>query len=173
MDSPPNSPKWLQWAWKEIGKKETPPNRGPVVAGYIAAGKCGELGDPWCAIFANAALESSGFPGTRSPSSQSFRHDSDFVQLAGPALGAIAVFWRGSRQSGLGHVGFYVGERSGLVWTLGGNENDMVEIEFLNTDAASFGLIGYWWPKTAPMPAVGPIPVDPSIPTHSVTVSVV
>lgn len=170
MDVPANSPPWFQWAWKEIGTKEIPPNRGPAVRRYIQLGKCGHEGDPWCAIFANAALESTNFTGTRSPSSQSFRHDDDFVPLAGPALGAIAVFWRISKNSGLGHTGFYAGERDDLVWTLGGNENDMVEIEFLNKEANNFGLVGYWWPKAAAMPQIGPIAVNPQIPVHPVTV---
>jgi uncharacterized protein (TIGR02594 family) len=170
MDAPPNAPDWMKWAWNEIGTREIPPNRGPAVARYIKLGKCGTLGDPWCAIFANAALESTNFRGTRSPSSQSFRHDDNFVPLKGPALGAIAVFWRISHQSGLGHVGFYSGERDDFVWTLGGNENDMVEIEFLAKEASNFGLIGYWWPKSVPLPTIGAVAVDAKIPMHPVTV---
>jgi hypothetical protein len=34
---------------------------------------CGALGDPWCAIFANAMLEAAGVLGTRSASSLSYR----------------------------------------------------------------------------------------------------
>lgn len=170
MDVPANSPAWFQWAWKEIGKKEDPDNTGPVVQRYIDLAHCGAQHDPWCAIFANAALESTNFKGTRSPSSQSFRHDDDFVALTGPALGALAVFWRISRNSGLGHVGFYAGERDGMVWTLGGNENDMVEVEFLNKKANTFGLIGYWWPRAAPAPQIGAIAVNEDVPTHPVTV---
>ena len=170
MDVPANSPPWFQWAWKEIGQMEDEDNTGPVVQRYIDLAHCGHQHDPWCAIFANAALESNGITGTRSPSSQSFRHDDDFVQLDGPALGAIAVFWRISPSSGLGHVGFYAGERDGLVWTLGGNESDMVEVEFLNKKANGFGLIGYWWPKSAPMPQTGAIEVTEDVPTHPITV---
>ena len=111
MECPDDAPKWLKWAWNEIGIEEETGNTGPDIRRYIELGKCGEEGDPWCAIFANAAIESSGLPGTRSPSSQSFRHDTDFVQLDGPALGAIVVFWRVSHQSGLGHVGFKNGPK--------------------------------------------------------------
>jgi uncharacterized protein (TIGR02594 family) len=171
MQCPDNAPPWLKWAWNEVGTREVPPNRGPAVQKYIQLGKCGEIGDPWCAIFTNAALESCMVPGTRSPSSQSFRHDTDFVALQGPALGAIAVFWRTSKASGLGHVGFYCGERDGYVWTLGGNEGDMVQIEMLAKDASTFGLIGYWWPKSIPSPQVGPIAVAAGIPPTQVTVT--
>lgn len=171
MDCPANAPPWLKWAWSEIGVEEELNNTGPDIRRYISYAKCGHEGDPWCAIFANAALEASSIPGTRSPSSQSFRHDTDFVQLGGPALGAIAVFWRISKQSGLGHVGFYCGERQRFVWTLGGNEGDMVQIEMLAQAAATFGLIGYWWPKSIALPAIAPIIVSNDIPATQVTVT--
>lgn len=162
---------WMQWQWKEIGTRELPENRGPAVRRYIQIGKCGEEGDPWCAIFENAALESCSIPGTKSPSSQSFRHNSNFIPLAGPALGAIAVFWRTSRNSGLGHVGTYCGERAGYVWTLGGNEGDMVQVEMLAKQASTFGLVGYWWPKSVPLPRIAPVIVDASVPSHLVSVT--
>lgn len=149
------APPWYTWSLHEIGFRETGNNQG--IERYIGLAHCGEPGQPWCAIFANAALESSGIPGSRSPSSQSFRTHPAFVQLPGPALGAIAVFWRDSKDSGLGHVGFYRGEDDAHVWTLGGNENDMVQIEALPKSSASFGLIGYWWPKSVPLPAIGPV----------------
>lgn len=140
-------PKWYDAAVKEIGQRELPDNRGPVIRRYVAMAGCGAEGEPWCAIFANAMLESNGVGGTRSPSSQSFRHHPNFVQLKGPALGAIAVYWRISRSSGLGHVGFYAGEDTyGFIDTLGGNESDMVRAEMLNPHGQTFGLVGYYWP---------------------------
>jgi len=171
MPCPANAPPWLQWAWQEIGTREIPENRGPAIRRYISLAKCGEEGDPWCAIFANAALESCGLRGTRSPLSQSFRHDENFAALAGPALGAIAVFWRSSKQSGLGHVGFYCGERSHFVWTLGGNEGDMVQIEFMAKAASVFGLEGYYWPKSVALPPIARIIVDANVPAHQVSVA--
>lgn len=68
-------------------------------------------------------------PGTKSPSSQSFRSNGNFVKIGGPALGAVTVFWRDSPDSGLGHVGFYNGETADSIFVLGGNEDNMVEIE--------------------------------------------
>lgn len=150
-----DAPKWFQLALHEIGFHEIGNNQG--IGRYIAMAHCGAEGDPWCAIFANAMLEQAGLTGTRSPSSQSFRSHPGFVQLTSPALGAIVVFWRGAQDSGLGHVGFYRGEDSGHVWTLGGNENDMVQIEALPKSSASFGLIGYWWPKAVPLPTGGAV----------------
>lgn len=142
-------PPWIAKATGYLGFHETGDNQG--IEHFIAGAHCGALGDPWCAIFANCCLEESGVGGTRSPSSQSFRHDGNFVQLSGPAIGAIAVYWRGSQASGLGHVGFYVGENSTQVLTLGGNESDAVRKQ-LEPKAR---LYGYWWPKSVPLPAIG------------------
>src|SRR5579863_7175256 len=148
-----STPRWYTWALGEIG------HMGPIARErYMKLGKTGgEAGDPWCADFANAALESSGVRGTRSASSQSFRHDPNFISLSGPSLGAVTIFWRKSHSSGLGHVCFYHGERGDRVWGLGGNEGNMVQIESMPKDSDTFGLIGYWWPKSSPLPKIGKI----------------
>src|SRR6266403_2038945 len=158
-----DAPPWFQGALHEIGFHETGNNQG--IERYIGMAHAGALGDAWCAIFANAMLEQAGIPGTRSPSSQSFRTNPNFVQLSGPALGAIVVYWRISKASGQGHVGFYRGEDANSVWTLGGNENNMVQIEALPKDSASFGLIGYWWPKSVPLPTTGAVLMPAGSPT--------
>lgn len=151
---------WYLAAEKDIGQHEVGNNGGPYVKSIIAQAKCGSVGDPWCAIFVNAKLEQVGIKGTRSPSSQSFRHDDNFVHLAGPARGAIVVFWRISKASGLGHVAFYDGEDGhGFVNALGGNESDMVRRELLNPAGSSFGLVGYFWPKGQALPIIGKCPV--------------
>jgi uncharacterized protein (TIGR02594 family) len=158
------APDWFRWAFMEIGFHEIGNNQG--LERYIRLGHSGNEGDPWCAIFVNAALEDPTFqddakklsvPGTRDARSRSFSTNPNFVKLAGPCLGAIVVFWRGSQDSGLGHVGFYRGENTTHIWVLGGNENDMVQIEALPKSSASFGLLGYWWPKSVALPTIGPI----------------
>lgn len=162
-------PQWLTYARAELGTRELPSNRGPAVRRYIALSHCGREGDPWCAIFANAMLEKSGVRGTRSPSSQSFRHSPRFVKLPGPALGALAVYWRGNIYGSFGHVGFYTRERDGYVWTLGGNEGDAVQEEAYPKNARSFGLRGYWWPASVPLPECRPIYAADDLP-HIVSV---
>lgn len=156
-----NNPAWLTAALKEVGQREQPGNRGPVVQRYVTMSHCGTVGEPWCAIFANAMLESTGTHGTRSPASQSFTRDPNFVKLSGPALGCLVVYWRGSPHSGLGHVGFYYGEDGhSFINTVGGNESDMVKVELLNPHAAKFGLVGYYWPKSVALPVIGKLPVQ-------------
>ncbi len=143
---PSNAPKWVINGLKDEGFHETGNNRG--IEKFIEQGKCGKVGDPWCAIWVNAKLEQSGVTGTRSASSQSFRRNKNFIELDGPALGAIAVYWRKSQKSGLGHVGFYMGEIKTQVLTLGGNESDAVRQQF----EPKLHLFGYWWPKSVQLP---------------------
>jgi len=161
-------PPWFAWAQHEVGFHEGPDNTG--IDKYISLAHCGANHQPWCAIFANAALEATGFPGTRSASSQSFKDHPAFVKLPAPAVGAITVFWRGSGpNSGIGHVGFYVGEDATHVRTLGGNESDMVKIEDYPKSSASFGLEGYYWPKSATLPAGGAVVAAPIAPAKTDT----
>jgi uncharacterized protein (TIGR02594 family) len=158
--APASAPAWFIAARKEIGVRERPENRGPDIRRYIALAHCGTEGDPWCAIFANAMLESVGMRGTRSALARSFERDSNFVKLAGPALGCIVTFWRGEKSRGLGHVGFYNGERAGFISTLGGNEGDMVQVENMRVSGSTFGLSGFYWPKSVPLPIIGKLPVQ-------------
>lgn len=150
-----NTTTWFEAAKKEIGTRELPENRGPAIRRYIALSHCGSEGDPWCAIFANAMLESSGIRGTRSALARSFEHDAGFIKLVKPALGCIVTFWRGKKNSGLGHVGFYNGELNNYISTLGGNESDMVRVEMLRTDGNTFGFSGFYWPKSVTIPTLG------------------
>jgi len=142
-------PTWVTNGLKDLGFHETGNNQG--IEKFIAQAHCGALGDPWCAIWANAKLEQSGIRGTRSASSLSFRRDKNFTKLGGPAIGAIVVYSRGGPNSGKGHVGFYMGETKTQVLTLGGNESDAVRKQF----EPKTRLLGYYWPKSVPAPQNG------------------
>jgi uncharacterized protein (TIGR02594 family) len=146
-------PAWVVAGLQDVGFHETADNQG--IEQFITQAHTGQLGDPWCAIWVNAKLEECGIRGTRSPSSQSFRNNANFVKLDDPALGAITVYWRNSPTSGLGHVGFYMGETDTQVLTLGGNESNAVRQQF----EPKIQLIGYWWPISVPAPAGGVIQV--------------
>jgi uncharacterized protein (TIGR02594 family) len=146
-------PRWITNGVKDLGFHETGKNLG--IDKFIKQANCGKLGDPWCAIWTNAKLEQSDVPGTRSASSQSFRKHKNFVKLEKPALGALAVYTRGKPNSGLGHVGFYIGETSTQVLTLGGNESDAVRKQF----EPKTRLVGYFWPKSVDLPKGGVIKV--------------
>jgi uncharacterized protein (TIGR02594 family) len=147
----PTVPPWITEALKWFGFHETGVNRG--IEKLIALAKCGSLGDPWCAIFVNAMLESVGIRGTRSAMARSFESDANFFKLPGPAFGAIVTMWREFEKSGKGHVGFYIGENENGVLLLGGNQDDGVCRQY----EPRRRIVDYWWPRNFPMPAIGRI----------------
>ncbi len=166
-----DEPDWNRLARTQIGIHEVGDNSGPDVQRYVDGAHCGAVGEAWCMIFSNWALESCGIRGTRSPSSQSPRTSPDFVKLDGPAFGCLVVYWRAPRASGVGHVGFYQKENGSHIYTLGGNESDMVKEEWLPKAASSFGLEGFYWPKAIPLPKIGPITVDVAVQLVTVKVT--
>lgn len=141
---------WMAWATREVGFHESGTNRN--IGRYTGPAKCGSEGDPWCAIFVNAALESSGIRGTRSAMARSFEHNENFVKLDGPAYGAITTMWRGSPSSGQGHVFFYIGHvNDNTVLALGGNQSDQV----CRQGEQVSRIMGYFWPRAVPLPRIG------------------
>lgn len=150
-----DGPPWMAVAHKYLGFHEQGANHG--IEHFIELAHVGDLGDPWCAIFANACLEEAGFRGTRSALARSFEHDANFVRLSGPAYGAVTCMWRQSTDSGLGHVYFYCGENDRGNVGLGGNQSDAVSLQL----EAKPRVTGYFWPKAAPLPAkIGAIRVS-------------
>lgn len=162
--NPAGGPEWYALAIAELGKREIgDTNNGPEITRYRGLARCGSPGDPWCAIFVNAMLALCKNPtvsGTKSALSRSFADHRDFVKLAGPAKGAVVVFWRISPNSGKGHVGFYFGETADSVDVLGGNEDNMVQI----APTSKKQLIGHYWPASVALPAIGKIVVPPGTP---------
>jgi uncharacterized protein (TIGR02594 family) len=144
-------PPWLVAGLKDIGFHETGTSRG--IEKFIASAKCGNLGDPWCAIWVNAKLEDCGIDGTRSAGARSFEHDPNFLQLDGPALGAIGTMWRKSSSAGAGHVFLYLGENEKGVLGLAGNQSDGVRRAYQDRSR----IVGYWWPKSVPLPKTGKV----------------
>ena len=72
-------------------------------------------------------------------------------KLTKPTLGAVLVFWRGSRNGSQGHVGFYAGESTDgkRLYVLGGNQSDAITVAPLGADR----LLGIRWPMTVAVPA--------------------
>lgn len=89
---------------------------------------------PWCAIFTNWVLKKAGIQGTGNPMARSFLKIGKPVQ--NPVLFDIVVYWRGSVRSWKGHVGFFMSysEDKKTIYTLGGNQNNMVQIWPYDTD---------------------------------------
>jgi uncharacterized protein (TIGR02594 family) len=146
-------PPWLTIARGEIGFHELPNNTG--IGKYIGWAGFGAEGDSWCSIFAAGVLRQAGIDITGvNAMAESFASAPSMTKIDAPRLGAIAVFWRGTKASGTGHVGFYVGQAdAGHINVLGGNENDQVMIEAIPTAGSTMGLLGYYWPTSAPAAA--------------------
>jgi uncharacterized protein (TIGR02594 family) len=100
---------------------------------------------PWCGLFVahciGSTLPQEALPGNPLGA----RQWQTFGASVTPRTGAIMVFWRESRQSGKGHVGFYVGEDANAFQILGGNQSDRVSLAWIAKDR----LLGARWPKSA------------------------
>lgn len=126
---------------KEIsGEKDNP----KVIQMFNDLGYDGEsLKDEtsWCAAFANWILMQQGYLYTGKLNARSF------LDLPGetdePRLGDIVVFWREAKDSWKGHVGFFISQLNGVIYTLGGNQSNMVNISAYNEDR----LLGFRRPQ--------------------------
>lgn len=78
----------------------------------------------WCAAFANWVLKQCNITGTGKLNARSFLNVGQVVTT--PEVGDIVIFWRVSPTGWEGHVGFYITERNGLIYTLGGNQSNKV-----------------------------------------------
>lgn len=65
-------------------------------------------------------------------------------ELLQPQVGAVAVFWRGTKDGWQGHVGIVVGQDATHLHILGGNQSDSVSIARIDKGR----LLGYRWPST-------------------------
>jgi uncharacterized protein (TIGR02594 family) len=136
-------PIWLRRARQEIGVSEIAGKQhSKRVLSYWELSKLPFRDDetPWCAGFVGAMLEDCGIKSTRSGMARSYEK---WGQPCGAIPGAIVVFWRGSKSSGSGHVGFVTGkDQYGNIMVLGGNQSDAVNIKPFDTSR----IVGYRWP---------------------------
>jgi len=136
-------PVWLRRARQEIGVTEIAGRQhSKRILSYWELAKLPFRDDetPWCSGYVSAMLEDCGIKSTRSGMARSYEK---WGQPCGAIPGAVAVFWRGSRSSGFGHVGFLTGkDQHGNLMILGGNQGDAVNIKPFSTSR----LVGYRWP---------------------------
>jgi uncharacterized protein (TIGR02594 family) len=150
ITSPPggSTPKWYRTAKREMddGTVEVPgaSEHNPRILEYHASvtGGFDENEIPWCSSFVNWCMEQADIRGTDSAAARSWEKWGK--KLSKPKRGAVAVFWRDSKTSPKGHVGFYVDENSTHVSVLGGNQGDRVSIE----KYPKARLLGYRWPRS-------------------------
>lgn len=87
----------------------------------------------WCAATVNYVLKMAGFPHTGKLNARSFIELGEAISVPQPIGSSenfvdLVIFWRESPASWKGHVGFYIKEREGLIYTLGGNQSNMLKI---------------------------------------------
>ncbi|NQY30142.1 MAG: TIGR02594 family protein [Flavobacteriaceae bacterium] len=123
--------KHLAIAFKEYGVKEFVGQRdNPEVLKYFdEIGFNGsKLKDEtaWCSAFVNWVLKTSDAPYTGKLNARSWLQIGKETNC--PQVGDIVVFWRGSKRSWKGHVGFFINAIDDKIFVLGGNQNNQVKI---------------------------------------------
>ena len=127
---------WFEEARRQFGTKETPGQfSNPKILDAV----------PWCGLFV-AHCVGSTLPGEALPTSPlGARSWARFGTKTEPRLGAVMVFWRGSRDGFQGHVALYAGEDDKAYHVLGGNQSDSVSIARIAKDR----LLAARWPTSA------------------------
>ena len=130
-------PVWYAEALRLLGVREvTGRGNNPVIMDWADDLDIHYAGDdvPWCGLFV-AHCVGSTLPDEPLPANPlGARQWQSFGERCDPALGAILVFWRESRASFKGHVGFYHGEDGGALQVLGGNQGDSVSVTRIARD---------------------------------------
>jgi uncharacterized protein (TIGR02594 family) len=105
---------------------------------------------PWCGLFVAHCIRT-GLPYADLPANPlGARAWQGFGSGMRPMLGAVMVFWRGSRDGWQGHVGFYWAEDDAAYHVLGGNQSDSVSV----TRIAKDRLLEARWPSGVPISGI-------------------
>jgi len=144
----PDPPYWLAKAREYEGLREVPgKGTNKTILRWWSLIRMPFTDDetPWCAAFVGGVLEEVGIKSTRSASAKSYLKFG--TALANPAVGAIAVLWRGRRDGPFGHVAFVEGvDQHGNIVLRGGNQGD-------SSNAKPFGrdrVLAWRWPSIYP-----------------------
>ncbi|PLW77078.1 hypothetical protein C0081_12070 [Cohaesibacter celericrescens] len=139
-------PIWLQVGRSYLGLREYKGNRhNPKILEWWQLIRMPFTDDEtaWCAGFVGGVLEECGIRSTRSAGAKSYYWQGWGQGLDGPAVGAVVVFWRKTRNGKYGHVGIVVGrDQHGNLMVLGGNQGDAVTIKPFSTDR----VVSYHYP---------------------------
>lgn len=134
-------PPWLKTALEEVGVAEVPGSgNNPRILEYHHQTRLNASQDdvPWCSSFANWVMRQNGVKGSGEANARSWL---DWGVESKPRLGAVVVLSR-SQNPALGHVGFMLAQRGGIVHLVSGNVNDQVTVDGFGT----VRILGYRWP---------------------------
>lgn len=120
----------LQVALSQIGIKEAVGKEdNPEVLKYFEALGYGSLHDEtaWCSAFVNWVAIECGLEFSGKLTARSWLNIG--WPVYDPEPGDLVIYWRESINSWKGHVGFFCREYKGWIYTLGGNQNNQVNIK--------------------------------------------
>jgi len=141
---------WFQEARRLIGVREkVGPGNEPKIIDWAKGVGIDYRDDDiaWCGLFV-AHCVGSTLSQERLPTNPlGARAWLKFGAPCEPGLGAVLVFWRGSRSGWKGHVGFYAGQDKSAFHVLGGNQGNAVSVTRIAFDR----LLGARWPSTTPI----------------------
>jgi uncharacterized protein (TIGR02594 family) len=131
---------FLKAAAEHIGVKEWKDGSNPQVEKYLDWGSRADNKDsglddsiPWCAGYIGERLESVNMGSTNSLAARSYLGWGKSSKN-NPVPGDLVVYWRGSRDGWQGHVGVYLMQTDTHIYTLGGNQNDEVNVTSYSKD---------------------------------------
>lgn len=146
----PSTMPWLQEAFHLLGTREKPgAGSNEAILGWAHDLELTSYNDddiPWCGLFVAHCIGSQLLEETLPGKPLGARNWAKFGNDTKPQLGGVMVFWRQSKTSGLGHVGFYWAEDDDAYHILGGNQSNAVTIARLQKDR----LLEARWPITVP-----------------------
>ena len=116
-------------ARKQIGLRELKDGHNSEIVQFFAdVGHSWVKDDEtaWCAAFVGSMLKRAGFDHTGKLNARSYLDWGEPVALEDAREGDVVVFWRGSKGSWKGHVGFFVKQDGSDIIVLGGNQSNEV-----------------------------------------------
>jgi len=120
--------KALEIAFKEYGNKGIPGSNSEkeVLKYYTDIGFKWVQDDDlaWCSAFMNWCLKKANLPYFKTLSARAMLKYGTKTEY--PEIGDIVVLWRISKNSIYGHVGFFITEKKGVIYLLGGNQSNSV-----------------------------------------------
>lgn len=140
---------WLIEAARLLGLKEVMgAGSNPVIMDWAHElhAAVPDDGTPWCGLFVAHCI-TSALPNDSIPANfLGARQWRRFGMMCSPQFGSVLVFWRETKASGKGHVGFYWAEDNTHYHVLGGNQSDSVSI----TRVAKNRFLEARWPASLP-----------------------
>lgn len=112
------------------GLKEIPgEENNPVIMSFFKAmGKTWVQGDEtaWCSAFINYLAIVCGYEYSGELTAKSWLHIGYSINR--PVPGCLVIYWRDTPSSWKGHVGLWIREENKNIYTLGSNQDNMINI---------------------------------------------